>query len=846
MKKTISAILLVATLLSTVIASCFAASDKALVVNAAEQNVYKLEVSAPENVVAGEVIDVVITAKDFVKELVGVGFVFDYDETKVEALITEAGSAMDDFMTTVPMYTMVFNGAESKARRYEQMCRHFDEGYYTCYIVDLLSYPLAKEGETYDGLKNDGDLVVTIQFKVKDTVSAGDEISFSVSNVSGTTITELVSIYGNGSEAKSLVVDEIIEESSEESSAEEPSVEESSAEEPSAEEPSAEEPSVEESSAEEPSVEESSEVSVDNPYNLEISVPETAVEGDIIDVVITNKNFIKELDAISFTLDYDETKVEALITTPGNKMDVFMTKTPMYTIVFNGAEGLATRYEQVCSHNSENGYYVCRFIDLISYPNAKEGETYKGLINDGDIVITIQFKVKDTVSAGDKIAFSVSNVSGTVRTDLVSVSGTGSEAFVIAEEKAEESSEVSVEESSEVSVEESSEISVEESSEISEEESSEPAKEGIVLDEDGEIRYYVNGVATYAGLVQDSEGNYYYISGSTLAAIKNTTKYITFTNGLLPAGNYTFGEDGKLILKQGIVLDNDGYIRYYVDGIATAPGLVQDADGNYYYISGNGCVAVKNRTYYVSESKANGLLPAGNYEFGADGKMIKKQGVVHDSDGEIRYYVDGVPAYAGLVQDQYGNYYYISGSTLAAVKNTTRYVSMTNGLLPSGEYTFGEDGRLVKQGIVLDNDGYIRYYVDGVSTVPGLVQDNKGNYYYISGNGGVAITNQSYYVSETKANGLVPAGTYKFASDGKMILKEGVTLDSDGYIRYYVDGAPTAAGLVKDADGNYYYISGNGCVAVTNRTYYVAEEKTNGLLPAGNYTFGADGKMIVE
>ncbi len=75
-------------------------------------------------------------------------------------------------------------------------------------------------------------------------------------------------------------------------------------------------------------------------------------------------------------------------------------------------------------------------------------------------------------------------------------------------------------------------------------------------------------------------------------------------------------------IKQGVIVDADGMIRYYVDGVATVPGLVQDNDGNYYYISGNGGVAIVNRTYYVSEVKANGLLPAGNYTFGADGKMI--------------------------------------------------------------------------------------------------------------------------------------------------------------------------------------------------------------------------------
>jgi len=75
--------------------------------------------------------------------------------------------------------------------------------------------------------------------------------------------------------------------------------------------------------------------------------------------------------------------------------------------------------------------------------------------------------------------------------------------------------------------------------------------------------------------------------------------------------------------------------------------------------------------------------------------MILKQGLIFDDDGEIRYYVDNVPTYAGLVQDADGNYYYISGSTLTAVKGGKYNVSKTNDLLPAGEYEFDENGKMI-------------------------------------------------------------------------------------------------------------------------------------------------------
>ena len=147
----------------------------------------------------------------------------------------------------------------------------------------------------------------------------------------------------------------------------------------------------------------------------------------------------------------------------------------------------------------------------------------------------------------------------------------------------------------------------------------------------------------------------------------------------------------------------------------------------------------------------------------------------------------------------------------------------------------------VCQGVLRFGDN-VYYMEDGQAVYAGLVKDTDGSYYYISGNGCVAIKNRSYYI--TKTNGLLPEGLYTFGDDCKMIIKQGVVKDSDGQIRYYVDGQVVYAGLVKDTDGSYYYISGNGCVAIKNRSYYIT--KTNGLLPAGLYTFGDDCKMIVE
>ena len=390
--------------------------------------------------------------------------------------------------------------------------------------------------------------------------------------------------------------------------------------------------------------------------------------------------------------------------------------------------------------------------------------------------------------------------------------------------------------------------------------------------------YYWAGKLVFATWKRINEDMYYF--GADGNAVTGFYKHSEFGE---ENKYYVFGEDGVLLEKiNGIYIDKNGDVFFVENGEALYKGLVQDEEGNYYYINSSR-KAVKNVTYGISASKTNGLLPAGSYTFGADGKMVvetesepdteepvTKNGLVLDEDGEVRYYENGVAVYKGLVQDEEGNYYYINSSK-KAVKNVTYGVSTskTNGLLPSGLYTFGADGKMVvetesepdteepvtKNGLVLDEDGEVRYYENGVAVYKGLVQDEEGNYYYINSSK-KAVKNVTYGVSTSKTNGLLPSGLYTFGADGKMVVetesepdieepvtKNGLVLDEDGEVRYYENGVAVYKGLVQDEEGNYYYINSSK-KAVKNVTYGVSTSKTNGLLPSGLYTFGADGKMI--
>ena len=91
---------------------------------------------------------------------------------------------------------------------------------------------------------------------------------------------------------------------------------------------------------------------------------------------------------------------------------------------------------------------------------------------------------------------------------------------------------------------------------------------GLREDPDGATRYYVDGVATYAGLVVGDDGYLYYIN-SEKKAVKNCTYSIgeAKCNGIFPAGTYCFDEEGRMYVKIPIrawddVINDRFYIRY--------------------------------------------------------------------------------------------------------------------------------------------------------------------------------------------------------------------------------------------------------------------------------------------
>ena len=406
---------------------------------------------------------------------------------------------------------------------------------------------------------------------------------------------------------------------------------------------------------------------------------------------------------------------------------------------------------------------------------------------------------------------------------------------------------------------------------------------GLIRLANGTVQYLQNGEPTFAGLVRSDAGDYYFIGPSKRALSNITYTFPTkYTNGLLPAGTYTFDSTGKIAqlpellagddYRNGLVRMPDGKVQYFRNGQPAFAGLLKSNAGDYYFIDPTG-QAVRNREYAFSAQYANGLLPAGTYIFDSTGKIAQLpellggesfvNGLIRLPDNSVQYLKDGVPTFAGLVRSNVGDYYFIGPSKRAVTGvRYTFAASYTNGLLPAGTYTFDGAGKMTQvpvllagtdfmNGLVRLPDGKVQYYVDGKNTFAGLVRSDAGDYYFIDPSKR-AVTDTTYTFPDTYSNGLLPAGTYTFDGTGRITqlpellggtdFMNGLVRLPDGTVQYFVDGTATAAGLVQSNAGDYYFIDYT-LQAVRNRRYAFSRLKANGLLPAGTYTFDGTGRI---
>ena len=286
-----------------------------------------------------------------------------------------------------------------------------------------------------------------------------------------------------------------------------------------------------------------------------------------------------------------------------------------------------------------------------------------------------------------------------------------------------------------------------------------------------------------------------------------------------------------------------GETRYAENGMLSwHPGLVQDGEDYYYFLGdteiGGNIMATGNVHMGRNNTDLN-VVMSGVYTYGADGKLLKADGIT-DVNGTLYYYEDyRLMIGAGLIKiDE--DYYYVR-SNGALVVNSEYWVGANEFGIVEGTYEFDENGKLVlpeyeeKNGVYAE-DGGLFYYVNGKRTYAGLIQWN-GGWIYVRTSGQLAIGR--YWI--TKHNDAKPAGYYDFDENGMLIEQKNGIINENGTLYYYINNEKQYNSGVIQLNGNYYYVRSNG-VVVANQSYWTTNVGDSGVV-AKQYTFDVNGVM---
>ena len=367
-------------------------------------------------------------------------------------------------------------------------------------------------------------------------------------------------------------------------------------------------------------------------------------------------------------------------------------------------------------------------------------------------------------------------------------------------------------------------------------------KEGWIS-EDNRLYYYENnqritGIREVLGY-QDEENLYYY------SFDVNGVSQGKLTDLFERDGNKYYAING--ILKTGWreITSDEGVSEYYYFDPETAIAV----DGEY-VVDGNSFLFVDNklvRGAMVKDEIGTKYLWANEYYHN---KWFEHEGETYNAKIS-GYLAEGL----SLIRERDGK----SFAKYLFAEDTHELLSDFNGL-----YTDDRD-----RTYLLENGKMLKF--------AGLVKVGDAYYYFDITD--KAVKNGEYEVS--KNNGILPVGTYKFDSSGKLILEDDVVpvdpaptptprptpnpeptpiptidpneavndatskngiIEVDGKLVYYKDGSITHEGLFK-FNGSYYYAKKNGEL-VRSTDYHIT--MVNGLLKEGRYTFDDQGRIVFD
>ncbi|MBQ4121201.1 MAG: phosphodiester glycosidase family protein, partial [Clostridia bacterium] len=371
----------------------------------------------------------------------------------------------------------------------------------------------------------------------------------------------------------------------------------------------------------------------------------------------------------------------------------------------------------------------------------------------------------------------------------------------------------------------------------------------------------INGSRVERYALIEANGDYYFVGDNRKITV-NQSIYLsdaylagfTYEDGTpWAAGYYTFGADGKMVIKNGVY---DGYL--YIKNQKVERYGLAELNGDHYFVGDNNKV-VLNKTMYLSGEDLAGFTYAdgtpmipGYYGFDASAKMIIKNGVYNGF-----MYINNQRIDKNTLVDFEGAFYYV-GETRKVIMNKSVYLpeEVLTGFtyedgtpLRAGWYDFDAEGKMIlRNGIY---DGFMYIHNERVERY--ALIEFEGHRYFVSDYRKIVV-NKSVYLTEEYLEGFMhddgtplTPGWYDFDAEGKMVIKNGIY---DGFM--YVNNVKVERYAVIEYNGHYYFV-GDYRKVQTNKTIYLTEQYLEGFtypdgtpLKPGYYDFDAEGKMVIK
>ena len=353
----------------------------------------------------------------------------------------------------------------------------------------------------------------------------------------------------------------------------------------------------------------------------------------------------------------------------------------------------------------------------------------------------------------------------------------------------------------------------------------------------GDQSYYALNGSLRSGWIEQ-DGNWYYFDKTTFAgvdgeAVADNGVTFTFDNGRLVTGTWVTDSVGKRYWY--------GPTYYRDSSTELTSSKAVEIDGKIYLF---------NRAGYMQTGVVNSIAATTTYYYDCGTDGVAK---LYTGPHKNFFCVDGIKQERYQLFFHEGYYYYVADGNKLVMNNSAYMNKILEGTdLTAGVYYFDDQGRMilpeipeepeVKNGVVGDY-----FYIDGVQQVRYQLIKYEGSYYYVA-DGNKVIKNGSAYMNKILEGTGLPAGTYYFDADGKMILpeipeepevKNGVVGDY-----FYVDGVKQLAYQLIKYENNYYYV-GDGNKVVKDDSVYMNKVLAGTGLTAGEYYFDADGKMVL-